>query len=197
MHEVSRSVPRLESRSKVDGSAEYIYNLRIPGMLYGKIFRSSVPHGRIVRIDTSAALAFEGVEAVITGEDIRAMIPNPYYGPAFHDQPILALDKVRYVGEPVAVVLASDPQIAEEAADLIEVEYEDLEAVFNEVEAAKPGAPIIHDFLKPAGTFTDLKHLKGRSGTNIALDAKVCRGDVEKGFAESDQVFEHVFRTGR
>lgn len=197
MHEVSRSVPRLESRSKVDGSAEYIYNLRIPGMLYGKIFRSSVPHGRIVRIDTSAALAFEGVEAVITGEDIRAMIPNPYYGPAFHDQPILALDKVRYVGEPVAVVLASDPQIAEEAADLIEVEYEDLEAVFNEVEAAKPGAPIIHDFLKPAGTFTDLKHLKGRSGTNIALDAKVCRGDVEKGFAESDQVFEHVFRTGK
>src|SRR5262245_29716015 len=83
--QIGRSVSRSESVLKVNGTAEYIYHMRIPGMLYGKIFRSSVAHGRIVRIDTSEALAVEGVEAVLTGEDIRKAIPEPYYGPAFHD----------------------------------------------------------------------------------------------------------------
>ena len=96
---------------------------------------------------------------MVTAEDVLRLVPNPYYGPAFHDQPILALGKVRHVGEPVAIVLADDPHVAEEAADLIAVEYEPLDAVFDEVAAAAPGAPIIHDVLKPAGTFTDLKHL--------------------------------------
>ena len=165
-------------------------------MLYGKIARSSVPHGKILSIDPSAALALDGVYAVITGDDIRRLIPNPYYGPAFHDQPILALEKVRYAGEPVAVALAKDPHVAEEAADLIAVEYEPLEAVFDEVAAAKPGAPIIHDVLKPATTFPDLKHLQGRSGTNVALSAHVRRGDLEKAFKESDHVFEQTFHNG-
>src|SRR5437667_4563344 len=120
--QVQRSVRRLESKAKVDGSAEYIHNLSLPGMFYGKIARSSIPHGKIRSIDAAAALALEGVHAVITGEDVRRLIPDPYYGPAFHDQPILALEKVRYVGEPVAVGLALDPPVAEEAADLIQVE---------------------------------------------------------------------------
>ena len=93
--QVQRSVRRLESKAKVDGSAEYIHNLTLPGMLYGKIARSSIPHGKIRSVDVTAALTVEGVHAVITGEDIRRLIPDPYYGPAFHDQPILALDKVR------------------------------------------------------------------------------------------------------
>jgi CO/xanthine dehydrogenase Mo-binding subunit len=193
LRQVSRSLPRLESRAKAAGTAEYIYNLRLPGMLWGKIFRSTMPHARILSIDTSAALAVEGVEAVLTGEDMRAAVHDPYYGPAFLDQPVLALDKVRYVGEPVAVVFAADPAVAEEAADLIAVEYEPLEPVFDEVEATQPGAPILHDVLKPAGMFTDLKYLKGRSGTNIALDAHVVHGDLEKGFAASDRVFDHTF----
>src|SRR5947209_12474695 len=176
--QVRRSVRRLEGRAKVDGSVEYILNLTLPGMLYGKIARSSIPHGKIVRIDTTAALALEGVHAVITGEDIRRVMPNPYYGPAFHDQPILALEKVRYVGEPVAVALASDPHVAEEAADLISVEYESLDPVFDEIAAAKPDAPVIHDTLKPAAMFTDLKYLQGKSGTNVALTARTMRGDV-------------------
>ena len=124
-------------------------------------------------------------------------MPNPYYGPAFHDQPILAHGKVRHVGEPVAVVLAADPHVAEEASNLVEIAYEPLEAVFDEVAAARPGAPVIHDVLKPAGMFTDLKYLQGRSGTNVALDARVRRGDVAKGFAESDHIFEHTFRSGK
>src|SRR5574338_643336 len=97
-NQVGRSVPRLESWLKVTGRAEYVHNLRLPGMLYGKIFRSTVAHGKIRRIDTSAAQALAGVHRVVTAADIRELIPEPYYGPAFHDQPILAVDKVRYVG---------------------------------------------------------------------------------------------------
>src|SRR5207244_817227 len=188
--QVGRSVRRLESRSKVDGSAEYIHNLTLPGMLYGKIARSSVPHGKILKIDPTAALELEGVYAVITAEDIRRLIPDPYYGPAFHDHPILALEKVRYAGEPVAVALAADPHVAEEAADLIAVEYEPLDPVFDEVTAAKAGAPIVHDTLRPAAVFPDLKYLQGVSGTNVALSTRVRRGDLDKAFAESDHIFE-------
>src|SRR2546427_8498975 len=195
--QVKRSVRRLESKAKVDGSAEYIYNLSLPGMLYGKIARSSIPHGKILKIDPTPALALEGVHAVITGEDVRRLIPDPYYGPAFQDQPILALEKVRYAGEPVAVALASDPHVAEEAADLISVEYEPLEPVFDEVAAAKADAPIVHDKLRPAATFADLKYLQGQSGTNVALSAHVRRGDLEKGFRESDHIFEDTFRNGK
>ncbi|MBI4888317.1 MAG: xanthine dehydrogenase family protein molybdopterin-binding subunit [Acidobacteria bacterium] len=197
LREIGRSLPRLESRAKVNGSVEYIHNLRLPGMLHGKIHRSAIAHGRIVRIDAGAALAVEGVHAVVTAEDVLGICPNPYYGPAFHDQPILALGKVRHVGEPVAIVLAADPHIAEEAADLVSVEYEPLEAVFDEVAAAAPGAPVSHDELRPAGTFTDLKHLAGRKGTNVALETRVRRGDADAGFARADRVFEHTFRTGK
>src|SRR5438105_10301285 len=111
--QIGRSVPRLESWLKVTGRAEYVHNLRLPGMLYGKIFRSTLAHGRIRRIDTSAARAVPGVHRVVTSEDILTILPKPYYGPAFHDQPILAIDKGRHVGEPVAGVLASDAHVAE------------------------------------------------------------------------------------
>jgi CO/xanthine dehydrogenase Mo-binding subunit len=192
--QVGRSVPRLESWLKVTGRAEYVHNLRLPGMLYGKIFRSTVAHGRIKRIDTSAAQAVAGVHRVVTGEDIRTIVPEPYYGPAFHDQPVLALDKVRYVGEAVAVVLASDPHVAEEAAALITLEYEELPAVYDEIEAVTSKA-IVHHELKPAGTFPDLKHLKGKKNTNVALDFRLRRGDAAGAMAKAARVFEHRFRT--
>ena len=192
--QVGRSVPRLESWLKVTGRAEYVHNLRLPQMLYGRIFRSTVAHGRIKRIDVAAAQAVGGVHRVVTGEDIRKLIPEPYYGPAFHDQPILALDKVRHVGEPVAVVLASDPHVAEEAAHLIVAEYEELPAVYDEVEAMTSRA-IVHDELKPAGTFPDLKHLKGKKNTNVALDFHLRRGDARAALEGAQRVFEHRFRT--
>jgi CO/xanthine dehydrogenase Mo-binding subunit len=91
-------------------------------------------------------------------------------------------------------VLATDPHIADEAAALITAEYEELPAVFDEVEAAD-NKILVHDELRPAGTFADLKHLKGRKGTNVALDFKLRRGDVDKAFAEAAHVFEHTFRT--
>lgn len=192
--QVGRSLNRLEARSKVTGRADYIHNLVLPRMLYGKIFRSTVAHGRIISIDTSAAREMEGVFGVYTAEDIQRVIPEPYYGPAFHDQPILALDKVRYVGEPVAVVLATDPHVAEEATHLIMADYEELPAVFNEVEAAGSKV-LVHDYLRPAGTFPDLKHLAGRKGTNVALDFQLRRGDVDAAFAAAAHVFEDTFTT--
>src|SRR5438067_3143098 len=192
--QVGRSVPRLESWLKVTGRAEYVHNLRLPGMLYGRIFRSSVAHGRIRRLDVSAAQAVGGVHRVVSAADLKGIVPDPYYGPAFHDQPVLAVDKVRYVGEPVAVVLAADPHVAEEAAHLIVAEYEELPAVYDELEAMTSKA-IVHDALKPAGTFPDLKHLKGRTGTNVALDFHLRRGDAAQALAAADRVFEHRFRT--
>lgn len=192
--QVGRSVPRLESRAKVTGRAEYTHNVRLPGMLHAKIVRSTVAHGRITGIDTSAALDVPGVHGVYTSEDIRKLIPDPYFGPAFHDQPILAIDKVRYVGEAVAVVLARDPHVADEAAQLVMVDYEELPAVFDEVEAASSDV-YVHDELRPAGTFPDLKHLVGMRDTNVALDYKLIRGDTEAAFAEADHVYEHEFST--
>src|SRR5262245_52036281 len=133
MPQVGRAIPRLEACAKVTGRAEYTHHLRLPGMLHGKIFRSTVPQGRIRKIETAAAAKLAGVHRVVTGEDVRKLIPDPYYGPAFHDQPILALGKVRYVGEPVAVVLARDPHVAEQALALIEAVYDELPAVYDEV----------------------------------------------------------------
>src|SRR6201995_44935 len=156
--QIGRSVPRLEAREKVTGRAEYTHLMSVPNMVHGKIFRSTVPHGRIKSIDTSAAKKIPGVFRVITAEDVRKVIPDPYYGPAFHDQPILAIDKVRFVGEPVAVVVASDPHIAEAAVHEIVAEYEDLPAVYDEVEAMTSTA-YVHEQLRPAGSFADLKHL--------------------------------------
>ncbi len=192
--QIGRSVPRLEARDKVTGRAEYTHNLRLPGMLYGKVFRSTVAHGHIRSIDVSAARAVPGVHRVVTSEDVLKVIPQPYYGPAFHDQPILAIGKVHYVGEPVAVVLAEDPHVAEAAAALIVAEYDELPAVFDEVEAAQ-NRILVHEELKPACTFADLKHLKGVRGTNIALDYGLHKGDVDKAFAAAAHVFEHEFRT--
>jgi len=192
--QVGRSVARLESRQKVSGRAEYVHNMKLPGMLYGKIFRSRIPHGKIRHIDTTAAQRVDGVFSVVTGDDVRTLVPIPYYGPAFHDQPVLALEKVRYVGEPVAVVLARDPHVADQAAQLIEAEYDELRAVYDEVEAATATIHV-HEILKPAGTFPDLKYLEGRRDTNIALDFQLRRGDAGRAFAAADYVFEHTFHT--
>ena len=192
--QIGRSLPRIEARAKVTGAAEYIHNLHLPGMLWAKICRSTVPHGRLRNIDTSTAVAMPGVHRIVTAADIRKVIAEPYYGPAFHDQPILAEGKVRHVGEPVAAVLAADPRIAQEAVQAITVDYEPLSAVYDEVEALT--SPIyVHEQLKPAGTFADLKHLVGRRDTNVALDFHLRRGDVARAFAEAAQVFEHTFRT--
>ncbi len=192
--QIGRSVSRVEGYDKVSGRAEYVHTMRLPGMLYAKLFRSTVAHGRIKSIDTSEAKKVPGILHVVTIDDVKQVIPDPYYGPAFHDQPILADKKVRFVGEPVAVVIASNPHIAEEAVQLISAEYEELPAVFDEVEALTSSV-YVHDELRPAVTFADLKHLKGVKNTNLALGYKLRRGDFEAAYAAAVHRFEHEFRT--
>jgi len=194
MTQVGRAMPRLEARAKVSGKAEYTHNLRLPEMLTCKIFRSTVPHGKLLSVDTAAASALAGVHRVITAKDILQIVPEPYYGPAFHDQPILAVDKVRYVGEPVAAVLADDPHIAEQAVQLISATYEELPAVYDETEALKTDV-YVHETLKPAGTFADLKHLAGMKNTNVALEFHLRHGDPDTAMASADVVLEHTFKT--
>jgi CO/xanthine dehydrogenase Mo-binding subunit len=192
--QVGRSVPRLESRDKVTGRAEYTHTMRLPGMLHAKLFRSTVAHGLIKSIDTSVARKVPGVLHVVTIDDVKKVIPDPYYGPAFHDQPILADKKVRFVGEPVAAVIASDPHAAEEAAQLITATYEELTPVYDEIDALT--SPVfVHDELRPAGAFADLKHLKGKRNTNVALDYRLRRGDFDAAYAAAAHRFEHEFRT--
>jgi CO/xanthine dehydrogenase Mo-binding subunit len=192
--QIGRSVRRLESHDKVTGRAEYTYAMRLPGMLHAKLFRSTVAHGRIKSIDVSEARKLPGVLHVITIDDVKKYIPHPYYGPAFHDQPVLADGKVRFVGEPVAAVLARDPHIAEQAVQLISAEYEELPAIYDEVEALT-SSTFVHDELKPAGSFADLKHLHGVKNTNVALDYRLRRGDFETAYAAAPHKFEDEFTT--
>ena len=194
LKEVGQSFPRKEARHKVTGQTNYTHHVKLPGMLIGKIFRSTVAHGKIISIDTSQAKAYPGVFAVYTSEDIKTIIPDPYYGPAFLDQPILAINKVHFVGEPVAIVLAEDPHIAENAAQLITAEYEELPAVYDEIEAMSSDI-VVHDELKPSGTFPDLKHLHGKKNTNIALDYHLKRGNTQAIFDSAEHVFEHTYHT--
>src|SRR5207244_1923908 len=113
----------------------YVHNLRLPGMLYGRIFRSSVAHGRIRRLDVSAAQAVGGVHRVVSAADLKEIVPDPYYGPAFHDQPVLAVDKVRYVGEPVAVVLAAAERVFEHRFRTQQVMHTPLEPLVSVAES--------------------------------------------------------------
>src|SRR5260370_13487384 len=117
--QIGRSLPRIEAGAKVTGAAEYIHNLRLPGMLWAKLCRSTVPHGWIRNIDTSAAAAIPGVRRIVTAADVRSVIAEPYYGPAFHDQPILAEGEVRHVGEPVAAGRSLDPRLARQAGPAV------------------------------------------------------------------------------
>jgi 4-hydroxybenzoyl-CoA reductase alpha subunit len=159
---------------KVTGTALYLRDLKIPGMLYGKILRSPYPHARVLKVDTSKAEGLPGVRAVVTGKETRGM--RLCIVPHVANKPPLAEDRVRFIGDEVAAVAADSEDIAEEALDLIEVEYEELPGVFDPREAMKPDAMI---------------HEEG----NIAIHISRSYGDVEKAFKESDHIFEDQFET--
>ena len=138
---VGQPIGRLDGIEKVSGAARYSGDVTLPGIVWGKALRSPLPHARILRIDTSRAQALPGVLAVLTAQDL----PDILVGRRMFDMPMLARDRVRFVGEKVAVVAAVDPDIAEEALALIDVEYEDLPAVIDPVEAIQVGAPVLHE----------------------------------------------------
>jgi 4-hydroxybenzoyl-CoA reductase subunit alpha len=160
---------------KVMGKAQFTDDLKLPGMLHGRFVRSTIPHGRILHIDASRAIALPGVKGFITGQDI----PDQVYGivPKAKDEHALARGKVKYLGDEVAAVVAVDLETAEEAVRLVEVEYEELPAVFDSLEAMQTGAPVIHDNVP----------------NNVSASIRKEWGSVEETFAKSDYVFEDSF----
>ncbi len=191
---VGKPVDRRDAVQKVTGRALHVGNMEPPGLLHVAVLRSPHPHARIVGIDKSRAEAHPGVAAVLTGADIAAMPGiTPYHGPAFADQPVLAIDRVRHEGEQVVAVAAESRRAAEEALESVEVEYEPLPVVLDVLDAIRPDAPIIHDDVRPSGAFADLAHVKAGDRSNICYHYKLRKGDVDQAFAEADRIFEDVF----
>jgi len=175
---VGKDVPRTDARAKATGAAIYTDDIKLPGMLHGRLLRSPLAHARIVHLDVKKARALSGVKCVITGEDT----PKIPYGnwrlfPATQDEYPLALDKVRFIGDEVAAVAAVDRETAQEALDLIRVEYEELPAVFNIDAAMKKGAPVIHD----------------SSPNNISVNRRIEYGNIKEGFVQSDYIRKDTF----
>jgi CO/xanthine dehydrogenase Mo-binding subunit len=187
---IGQPVARVEGPEKLSGRARYTADYQVPGMLHGAVLRSPYPHARLLEVYTASARQAPGVHAVISGQDIGERL----YGRAVVDIPVLAVDRVRYVGEPVAAVAADDPEAAQAALDLIEAEYEELPAIFDPFAAMQIDAPILHDraraYLRstttgnPALTPTDeLPDIP-----NLCAYELRSWGDVEQGLREADPI---------
>ncbi len=185
---IGASVGRVEGTEKVNGTAIYGADVHFADALWGKILRSPYPHARIKSIDTSKAWKVPGVKAIVTGKDE----PEHYQGKSIRDIPVLCWDKVRYIGDKVAAVAAESRDAAEEAINLIDVDYEELPAVFDVLEAMNPGAPVLHDNA-PAYDGAPAE-IMAPAGGNVLNKLTFGKGDIEKGFAEADLVLEHTFR---
>ncbi len=184
---VGESVPRIDAVEKVTGAAKFADDLQFgPGLLYGRLVRSPHPHALIKKIDASKALALPGVKAVATGADTPG-----YIGLYLQDRHIFCTDRVRYIGDPVAGVVATSEEIAEQACKLVKVDYEILPAVFDPEEAAKPDAPLLHPDLDK---YEVANFIFPKPGTNISNHFKIRKGDVESAFAQCDVIVEGTFR---
>jgi CO/xanthine dehydrogenase Mo-binding subunit len=170
----------------VSGAAAYSADVAFPGALWGGYLRSPYAHARILHVDAGAARRLPGVKAIVTGQDVSAKL----LGIQLKDKPVYARDRVRYIGEKLAGVAAVDKDTLDEALALIQVEYEELPAVFDPLEAMEPEAPLLHpDFADYSGPY------KNSSVRNVRSFQRFTKGDVERGFAESDEIFEATFRT--
>ncbi|HUF43696.1 MAG TPA: xanthine dehydrogenase family protein molybdopterin-binding subunit [Verrucomicrobiae bacterium] len=191
-HVVGRAHPRSDGGEKVTGKAIYTVDVELAGMAHGKILRSPYAHARLRRVDASKAEELPGVFAVITRDDQRRLA---MFGAAYKDQTIVAVDKVRYAGDPVAAVAALDEATAAEALSLIEVDYGELPAVSSIDEALSPGAALVHESSASGGELMGQRYEapKEFSGTNLCYRFSYAKGDVEAGFKKSDHVFEDAF----
>jgi CO/xanthine dehydrogenase Mo-binding subunit len=198
MSVIGANVRRVDGRSKVTGTAPYNVDIRIPGALHVRGVRSPYPHARVVSVDATSAAAIAGV-IVLTREDLGS---DPYFGPVFRDESIVAVEKVRYVGDLVAAVAAPTLRLAEEAAELVAVEYEPLPTVSDPLEALEPGAPILHERLQDDMAADSRAHsiqpgletLESLAKGNLCGSYHFEAGDIERGFAEADRIFEDEFR---
>lgn len=190
---VGKRTPYLDAPDKATGHVTYGVDFRLPGMLWGKIVRAPCAHARILRLDTTRARNLRGVKAVITGQDV----PQHKIGHAVKDQDILCRDRVRYRGEPIALVAALDEDVAEQAAEAITAEFEELPAVFDVEDALKSSAPLVHD--DPSryepGAMSRMIPIRPLPGSNIASHLVLQRGDVEAAFRRAHAVFEDTFKT--
>ncbi len=185
---VGKPIPRVEGPDKITGRARYSADVALPHTLWAKNVRSPYPHARILSIDTSRAGQAPGVRAVLTANDF----PNKRIGRRLKDHPILCDDRVRFVGDKVAVVAADDPDAAEEAALLVVVEYEELPAVLDPLAAMAPGAELIHP---DARSYVGFPEEIPEGIPNVCAYQLWERGDIDAGFAAADLVLEHTFRT--
>lgn len=173
---IGASVRRIDGRGKLTGATKYAADLTLPGMLHVKVLRSPYAHARILDIDTAEAEAMPGVEAVLTWKDIPG---RNLYGAFIPDQPVFCRDKVRFIGDAVAAVVAESEEIARQALARIRVHYDVLPAVFDPEEAMRPGAPVLHDDVPD----------------NVVKRTKLRRGDAEAAMAAADVVVEGVYQT--
>ena len=188
---VNHSVPRLDGVVKVTGGAVFTGDIVLPNMAHAKLLRSPYAHARILSVNISAALGRAGVLGVVTGADLEGL--NPYYGHSVKDHPLLAIDKVRFAGEPVAAVMAVDELTAFEALDDIAVKYEELTPVMNVEEALSSNGIQIHEQAYRAGSFRGFEDPHASKPTNICQEVHFEWGDVEAAFAGARQVVEGKF----
>ena len=188
---LGQNFSRVDGPAKLRGSAQFTGDIEMPGMVYAKVLRSAYPHARLTRVNAEKAQKLPGVVAVLTRDDLKKM--NAYFGPVVKDQPVVALDRVRYVGDIIAAVAAEEKDIAEEALELIEVDYEPLPAIFDPAEAMKPGAPILHGESARSETRLDRDQFHFEKNSNVLSVYHASQGDVALGFREADEIFEDVY----
>jgi CO/xanthine dehydrogenase Mo-binding subunit len=185
----------IDARDRVTGRLELVPDVALPGMLHAALARSTRPHARVTRVDTEAAKRIPGVKVVLTGADAARLPMRTRFGPVLRDQPVLASDRVRFVGDPVAAIAAASLEEAREAAALVEVEYEELPAVFDVHAALEPDAPLLHADMPEGGpTFRDVV-LDRSAGGNVCNHFKIRKGDVEQALESAAHVFEDTFST--
>src|SRR5258706_15116797 len=191
---IRRSTTRLDGLEKVTGTAQYTMDLELPGMLHAKVLRSPHAHARILSIDARRAAALPGVVCIVSGAD-AAGLPDPTYGVGIRAQPVIAIDKVRYVGDMVAAVAARDEATALRALELIHVEYEPLASLMTMEDALADAAPLMFDGPQ-AGRVLDVGagavSLK-EPRPNVLYEFHYSRGDTEAALASADHVFTDSF----
>jgi CO/xanthine dehydrogenase Mo-binding subunit len=189
---VGKSLTKIDAVEKVTGKAVYGVDFSLAHMLFGKMKRSEVPHAEILKLDTAKAAKVPGVRAIITGNDI----PNTLFGAGLSDTPILARDRVRYVGEPAAAVAADTLEAAAEAVELIEIQYRDLPPLFDPEESVKENPSVVlHPDLMKYRVSPKWPPVRDPKLPNVCNHVKVRRGSVEEGFRKADHVIENRFTT--
>ena len=186
---IGQPATRIEGHDKVTGATRYTADIVLPGTLWGRSLRSPLPYARIVRIDTSQAQQVPGIHAVLTGADVSGV----RYGRRLFDVPVLAEERVRFAGERVAAVAAEDRDAAEEALALIEVEYEELPAVFDPLQALGEDAPILHP---DVNSYLGLPHPLEKPSNAFVRDTW-SKGNIDEGFAQADLIIENTFTVPR